>query len=121
MVRYDPSTQLYNVVRQQDNNVMENFGGFTTLASAEDQIDKPFRTMLHPSRSGKYYYNLFVDVQTLTESDLDALQQWMRGPSAPGKGNPITSLKSGLGTLVSRLLGGDKRHYEERSEQFSVP
>ncbi|HEX3865194.1 MAG TPA: hypothetical protein VHV78_00525, partial [Gemmatimonadaceae bacterium] len=25
VVRYDPSTQLFNVVRQQDNNVLENF------------------------------------------------------------------------------------------------
>ena len=60
-------------------------------------------------------------MQTLTESDLDALQQWLRGPTAPGRGNPITALRSGIGTLFSRILGGDKRHYESRSELFTVP
>ena len=41
---------------------------------AEAQFDGPFRARLHPNRSGRYYYNLTVEVQTLTETDLDALQ-----------------------------------------------
>jgi hypothetical protein len=120
-VHFDPTTQLFNVLRQQDNNVLENFGGFATVTSAEEEFDRPFRTTLRPKRGGRYYYNLVVDVQTLTESDLDALQQWLRGPTAPGRSNPLTALRSGFGTLFSRILGGDKRHYEARSEIFSVP
>ena len=120
-VHFDPSTQLFNVLRQQDNNVLENFGGFATVSSAEEELDRPFRTALRPKRGGRYYYNLVVDVQTLTETDLDALQQWLRGPTAPGRSNPITAIRSGIGTLFSRMLGGDKRHYEARSELFSVP
>jgi hypothetical protein len=119
-VNYDPSTQLFNVLRHQDNNVLD-FGGFATVTSAEEEFDKPFRTALCPRRGGRYYYNIVVDVQTLTETDLDALQQWLRGPTAPGRSNPITALRSGIGTLFSRMLGGDKRHYEARSELFSVP
>jgi hypothetical protein len=120
-VHFDPNSQLFNVLRQQDNNVLENFGGFATLTSAEEEFDRPFRTTLRPKRSGRYYYNLAIDVHTLTESDLDALQQWLKGPTAPGRSNPITALRSGIGTLFSRMLGGDKRHYEARSELFSVP
>ncbi len=121
VVHYDPTTQLFYVIRQQDNNVLENFGGFSTVTTAEAEFDKPFRSALHPSRSGHYYYYLFVDVQTLTESDLDALQQWWHGPSAPGHANPVTSLRNGIGTLLSRMLGGDKRHYEAKSDGFAVP
>jgi hypothetical protein len=120
-VHFDPNTQLFGVLRQQDGNVLENFGGFATVTSAEEEVDKPFRTALRPKRGGRYYYNLVVDIQTLTETDLDALQQWLRGPTAPGRSNPITAVKSGIGTLFSRILGGDKRHYEARSEIFSVP
>ncbi|HEX3866032.1 MAG TPA: hypothetical protein VHV78_04735, partial [Gemmatimonadaceae bacterium] len=79
------------------------------------------RASLHPARSGRYYYSLLVEVQTLTESDLDALQQWLHGPSAPGHGNPITTLRSGVGTLLSRMLGGDKRQYKQQSEPLVVP
>ena len=120
LVSYDPTIQRYTVVRTHDNE-LENFGGFATVTSADVRCGVPYRPGLHPGKSGKYYYNLIVDVQTLTESDLDALQQWwLHGPSAPGKVNPVTTIRSGLGVLLSRVLGGDKRHYEERTNVFSV-
>lgn len=122
LVAYDPTTALYNVVRRTaDNRLHENFGGFTTLATAESQFGRPFRIGLAPDRTGKYYYNLVIDIQTLTVSDLDALEQWLRGPSAPTHSNPLKAIRAGVGTLLSRLLGGDKRHYEQRSGVFAVP
>ncbi|MEP6495953.1 MAG: hypothetical protein ABJF01_24950 [bacterium] len=120
VVRWDPTSQLYNVVRRQDPDLLENFGGFQTATSADAQFGRPFRASLHPNRSGRFYYNLIVEVQTLSESDLDALQQFFRGPSAPGKSNPLTAIRSGVGTLVSRVLG-DKRTYKEKSGTFEVP
>ncbi len=121
-VAYDPTLQVYNAVRRTaDNRLHENFGGFSSLAAAENQIGRPFRVGLAPARSGKYYYNLVVDIQTLTVSDLDALEQWLRGPSAPTRSNPLKAIRGGVGTLLSRLLGGDKRHYEQRSGVFSTP
>ena len=120
LVSYDPTVQRYTVVRTHDNE-LENFGGFATVTSADVRCGVPYRPGLHPRKSGKYYYNLIVDVQTLTESDLDALQQWwLHGPSAPGKSNPVTTIRSGLGVLLSRVLGGDKRHYEQRTGVFTV-
>src|SRR4029077_20109643 len=80
VVRYDPTTQLYNVARTQDTKGLESVGSFSTVAAAEAQFGRPYRATLHPGATGRYYYNLIVDVQTLTESDLDALQQWLRGP-----------------------------------------
>jgi hypothetical protein len=121
LVQQDPTTHLYSAVRRQDNEVTESFAEASTVTSAEAQFDRPFRTSLHPTRSGRYYYNLIVDVQTLTETDLDALQQWLRGPTAPGKSNPLTAFRSGIGRLFSRILGGGKRHYEGRSAVFDVP
>lgn len=120
LVNYDPSTQLYNVVRRSDQ-LRENFGGFQTVTSADAQLARPFRTSLHPNRPGRYYYHLTVEVQTLTESDLDALQQWLHGPTAPGKtNNPLTVARSGLGTLFSRVLGGAQRSYDITTGVFTV-
>jgi len=119
-VLYDPTAKLYNVVRRM-GNVHENFGGFETITSAESQFDGPFRVTLHPTRSGKYYYNLVVDVQPLSETDLDASLQWLRGSSGPVKGNPITAIRSGVGTFLSRVLGGGKQEYQVQSGRFVVP
>jgi hypothetical protein len=121
LVQQDPTTHLYSAVRRQDSQVTESFGDVATVASAEAQFGRPFRSSLHPNRSGKYYYNLIVDVQTLTETDLDALQQWLRGPTAPQKSNPITAIRSGIGRLFSRMLGGGKQLYQGRSGVFEVP
>jgi hypothetical protein len=121
LVAFDPAAEMFNAVRRGDEGrLLENYGGFPTVAAAEAQIGRPLRVDLHPDGAGRFYYNLVLDVQTLTVSDLDALQQWLRGPEAPSR-NPLKAIRNGIGTLVSRLLGGDKRHYERRSDVFSVP
>jgi hypothetical protein len=119
-VQYDPTKQLYNVVRRQDRQ-FENFGGSSTVTTAEMQFGGPYRAPLHPNRSGKFYYFLTVEVQPMLESDLDALLQWTRGPTAPGKSSPLNSIRGGVGRLLSRVLGGDKQHYEARTRVFSIP
>jgi len=121
LVQQDPTSQAYSAVRRQGNRVIETFADVATVTSAEAQFARAFKAPLHPSRSGRYYYSLIIDVQTLTESDLDALQQWLHGPTAPGKGNPVTAVRSGVGRLFSRMLGGGKRHYEAQSAVFRVP
>jgi hypothetical protein len=122
LVAYDPTAQQYLVRRTSDQNVTENFGGFATLTSAEAQFGKAYRVGLHPTRGGRYYYNLVIEIQTLTESDLDLLQQWLHGSSAPGKSNnPLISLRSGLVTLLSRVLGGGTERREVQSGIFQVP
>lgn len=121
LVAFDPAVEMFNAVRRGDEGrLLENYGGFPTLVAAEAAFGRALRIDLHPDGAGKFYYNLVLDVQTLTVSDLDALQQWLRGPEAPSR-NPLKAIRNGLGTLVSRLLGGDKRHYERRSGIFTVP
>lgn len=120
LVSYDPTKQVYSVIRRQSNRLLENFGTFPTAEAAEAQIGQPFRVSLAPRRSGRYYYNLIVEVQTLTENDLSALQQWwLRGTT--GRSNPLSLMGRGVAKLLSRVLGGDKRHLEQQSGQFTVP
>lgn len=122
LVSYDPASKQYQIVRRHGRQ-LEDFGGFPTLAAAEAALDRVYRVGLKPSRSGRYYYNLSLEIETLSVSDLDALQHWLRGEAQPavrGHGNPATALRSGLGTLLSRILGGEKRTYEQRSGTFRV-
>jgi hypothetical protein len=121
LVQYDPAAQVYRAVRRNGRQ-LEDFGGYATLTSAEEPLSRPYRVPLRPrAQGGRYYYNLFLDISTLDVSDLDELQRWLRGefqPAVRGKTNPASALKNGIGTLLSRLLGGERRHYEQRSETF---
>jgi hypothetical protein len=123
LVQYDPATQVYRAVRRNGKQ-LEDFGGFGTLTSVEEPLSRPYRIPLRPkSQGGRYYYNVFLDITTLDVSDLDELQRWLRGefqPAVHGKTNPASALKNGIGTLLSRLLGGERRHYEQRSETFTA-
>jgi len=59
----------------------------------------------------------------ISMSDLDELERWLRGelrPAVRGKRNPGTALGRGISTLATRLLGGEKRRYEQRTETFRV-
>ncbi len=123
LVRYDPYTGQYLVVRSQGARFAEDFGGFPTLAAAEAAVlEKPYEVRLQPTRlNAAYYYNVVVDVESLSVSDLDELQRWLRGelqPAVRGKRSPLSALREGFGTLLSRVLGGETRHYESRSGTF---
>jgi hypothetical protein len=59
----------------------------------------------------------------MSMSDLDELEGWLRGelrPAVRGKKNPGTALGRGITKLATRLLGGEKRRYEQRTETFRV-
>ena len=120
LVQYEPTKQIFNIVRQNEQ-LFENFGAFPTLAAAEMQLERPFRVGLRPDRSGRYYYNLIVEVQALTETDLDALQHWVRGTKSQGSSNPLSAIGRGMRSLLSRVLGGDKRRIVQQSGVFVVP
>jgi len=60
-------------------------------------------------------------VETLSLSDLDEVNRWLRGelkPAVKGEKNPGTAIGRGLRTVVVRLLGGEKRHYVARTGTF---
>lgn len=122
LVRYDPYSQQYLVVRRQGASLVEDFGGFPSLQSAEAVLAKPFEVVLPARRTGaRYYYNLVVDIEALSVSDLDELERWLRGelrPAVRGKRAPIPALRRGIGTLLSRVLGGETLHFEARSGTF---
>jgi len=122
-VRYDPYSQQYQAGRRQGSALEEDFGGFSTIEAVEARLlERPFEVPLRPRRAGsRYYYNVILDVESLSVSDLDELQRWLRGelkPAVRGKRSPLAALREGFGTLLSRVLGGETRHFESRSGTF---
>lgn len=123
LVRYEPYTKLYSVYRRGAGGA-EDIGSMPTLEAAEAELERAFLVALRPRRPGaRYYYNVVADVETLSVSDLDELNRWLKGelqPAVRGKRAPLSALRRGLGTLLSRVLGGDSRHYEARSGTFTA-
>jgi uncharacterized protein DUF4390 len=122
LIRYDPYSQQYLAVRHQGQGYQEVFDGFPTLEAAEAIMERPYPVGLRPRRGGaKYYYNVVLDVESLSVSDLDELNRWLKGelrPAVRGKRAPLSALRQGIGKLLSRVLGGEARHYEARSGVF---
>jgi hypothetical protein len=123
LVEHDPVRRTYRV-RRQVGGQLEDLGTLATLAEADAAVSRPYRPVLGPRRPGdRYYYNASVEVTTLTGSDLDALQRWLRGevqPAVQGRANPANALQRGLGTLMSRMLGGATQQYQRRSAMFTA-
>jgi hypothetical protein len=121
IVKYDVLGKKYQVVRVV-NKKAELLGDFPGADEAENAAEGPYRpTISLPSKGQRGYYNLLLDVETLSLSDLDEVERWLRGelkPAVSGKKNPGTALGRGVRTLVVRLLGGEKRHYEARTGKF---
>jgi hypothetical protein len=121
IVKYDVLGKKYQVVRVV-NKKAESLGEFPGADEAENAAEGPYHPAISlPTKGQRGYYNLLLDVETLSLSDLDEVERWLRGelkPAVSGKKNPGTALGRGVRTLVVRLLGGEKRHYEARTGKF---
>ena len=115
IVQYDPSGQRYRVIRREAGR-LEDLGSFATLSTAQAVLERPLRITLAPQRQAKrYYYNFVLDISALSVSDMDQLERWLRGVRG---GTAAGAIGSGMRTLMLRMLGGEKQHYERRSSTF---
>lgn len=123
ILKYDVLGKRYQVARVF-NKKSESLGQYATIEEAAHAVEAPYQTTISlPRRGQRGYYNLLLDVETLSLSDLDEVERWLRGelkPAVRGEKNPGTALTRGVRTIVVRLLGGEKRHYEARSGTFRL-
>ncbi len=123
ILKYDVLSKRYQVARVV-NKKAEALGDHPTLEAAAAAAEAPYQTAIALPRKGQRgYYNLLLDVEMLSLSDLDEVERWLRGelkPAVRGEKNPGTALTRGVRTIVVRLLGGEKRHYEARTGTFRL-
>ena len=76
-----------------------------------------------PSERGRYYYLANVEIETLSLSDLEELQRWLRGDLAPvvTEGEDVEgAMARGVRRLVVRVLGLPARRFRVRTPTFDV-
>lgn len=121
IVQYDPLDRRYRVAQIAGDHAML-IGEYDTLADTEAAVSRPYRVPLRPGDGRqRFYYNAVLEVETLSLSDLDEVERWLRGefrPAVRGERNPGTALTRGLRTLLVRLLGGRKQQYQVRTGTF---
>ncbi len=124
LVRWRGTDQRYEVSQRVGDRVL-SLGAFARLEDAEAAVERPLRVpLVAPARNRRYYYQATLEVRTLSVSDLDEVNAWLRGeltPAMRGRGNPGTALTSGVRNLTTRLLGGERREYAARSSVFRPP
>jgi hypothetical protein len=126
VVRYDALNEQYRVFRV-DSTVesvrYRTLGVFSRVGDAAAEVERPMRVALPASvRSDRQYYRAVLDVQTLSNNDLDEIDRWLRGelsPAVRGQRNPGTAIGRGMRRVLVRLLG-EERHLESRTPSFRV-
>lgn len=120
ILTYDALSQQY-VVRIRNDARARVFPDFN---AARAVIESAYAVSLRPSRRGRYYYTGSADIETLSLSDLEELERWLKGelqPAVSGDRSIPGAIGQGARRLFIRVLSLPERRLETRSERFRVP
>jgi hypothetical protein len=120
VLTYEALSEQY-VVRTAANARARVFSDF---AAARNAIESAYTVTLRPQRRGRYYYTGSIDIETLSLSDLEELERWLKGelqPAVAGDRSIPGALGQGARRLLIRILSLPERRVEARSERFRLP
>lgn len=95
----------------------------SSLEEAQSGLETSIPIPLRPTRGGRYYYLGWVEVETLSLSDIEELQRWLGGelePAVSGSEQVRDAFESGMGRLLVRTLGLPTRRIRIRSQTFTI-
>jgi hypothetical protein len=119
-VVFDPLTRRYGIQTSGRAAVEEEVN---TLNEARMLLQQTLAVPLLPEREGRYYYNAVVEMETLSLSDLEELQRWLKGDLAPvvaGESDVEGALAKGFRRVLVRALGLPSQRFEVQSEKFQI-
>lgn len=96
---------------------------FARRADAEAALNTTLTAPLRPRGGKRYYYLATLEVETLSLSDLQELQRWLRGearPAVEGRAPVGRAVERGLRRALVRVVGLPTRRYEARTPDFRV-
>jgi hypothetical protein len=116
---YEPLEETF-ALRESGSAPLRRFQSYEAAAA---YLERTYSLALRPARPGGYYYIARADIETLSLSDLQELERWLRGELRPAVGgeSPVGSaLADGVRRLFVRVLGMPSRRFEARSARFDV-
>lgn len=122
VVRHEPLLDQYAVNTIMPGRTRENrYAGLGPLTEALDGV--AFQIAFRVSDPGNYYYNASLQVSTLSDSDLDELERFLRGDLGPAasEGRDFgDAVGRGATRLILKLAGLPSVRVESRSGRFRV-
>lgn len=116
IVLLDPLTNEYDLVRS--GGTEEHFA---SQAALERALATPFTVDLMPRGRDQYYYVASLLIESLSLSELDEAERWLRGDLGPAlstKGDIGNALGRGVRRILIRLSGLARLGIESRSPFF---
>ena len=120
VVRYEPLEKRFIVHEHLDRPVTRSFDSY---AAARTVVERAYALDIRPRGRGRYYYLAKAEVETLSLSDLQELENWLRGelkPAVRGRTSVFSAIGEGAKRLFIRVLGLPAREVSTRSNGFSV-
>ncbi|MBI4408689.1 MAG: DUF4390 domain-containing protein [Gemmatimonadetes bacterium] len=121
LLLYEPLGGRYLLRTRASSAAAHTFASYDDARAALERI---YPLTLRPQRGGRYYYTAVLDIETFSLSDLEELENWLKGelqPAVRGRRSFPSALGQGLKRLLIGILGLPGRRYEAKSEQFRVP
>ena len=115
VLTFDPLSEQYIVRTRAAASSSKAFADYT---AAREAIEGAYIVALRPTSKGRFYYIADVAIETLSLSDLDELERWLKGAgdqTLPG------ALGQGARRLFMRVLSLPERRFEVRSPRFRLP
>lgn len=122
VVRHEPLLDQYAVNTIMPGRARETrYTGLDPLAAALDAV--LYQIAFRPDQPGQYYYTASLQVSTLSDSDLDELERFLRGDPGTGgdEGHDFgDAVGRGATKLLLKLAGLPSLRVEAKSARFRV-
>ena len=116
VVQYDPVADDFVLVRS--GGIATRYARVDALARA---LQVPYKVTLSPKGTGSFYYLCRLEVSTLNDTDLQEVEQWLKGevtPAVSGRGDLTSAVVRGAQRMLVRIAGLPRLTLEARSEPF---
>lgn len=120
VLAYDPLSRQYIVRTRGDKDRDRKLGSY---ADARAALENGRTFPLKPSEKGRYYYTASIELATLSLTDLEELERWLRGelgPAVSGERSVPGALGEGAKRLLIRVLDLPTRSVELKTEHFRI-
>lgn len=115
VVTFDPLSEVYTVRTRSASSADKEYADYQSARSA---VEGAYIVSLRPGGKGRFYYIASVAIETLSLSDLEELERWLK---VSGERTIPGALGQGARRVFMRVLSLPERRFEARSRRFRLP